>query len=122
MSFRPSTSPCRIVAIYRRTETLILESDLVQEAASATANCRLVVNYLQQAFPHLARLLASINGRPYASLLVVRNDWRGLRVVGAEALLEGLCVVIGALDERLAGHVILHLKLGRVKDLVIRAA
>jgi hypothetical protein len=43
-------------------------------------------------------------------------------VVGGETLLEGGGVVIGALDERLARHVILHVLLGRVEGGVVGAA
>lgn len=43
-------------------------------------------------------------------------------MVGSETLGQGLGIVVGTLDERLAGNVVLHLLLGRVEDLVVRAA
>lgn len=42
-------------------------------------------------------------------------------MVGAKTLLERLCIIIGALDERLASHIVLHLELGGVEDLVVGA-
>lgn len=43
-------------------------------------------------------------------------------MVRAEALLERVCVVVGALDEWLASDVVFHLALGRVENLVVRAS
>lgn len=65
-SSRPSTSPC-----CNRANNLVLEANLVEQAAGATANGRLVVHHLQQALPDLSRLLAGIKGCPDARLLVV---------------------------------------------------
>lgn len=76
----------------------------------------------QQALPDLARLLASVNTAPNASLLVVIADGRRLSVVSSQTLGEGLGIVVRALDQRLAGNVVLHVRLGRVKNLVVRAA
>lgn len=76
----------------------------------------------QQALPDLARLLAGVNAAPDAGLLVIIANRGGLGVVGSEALGECVGIVIGTLDQRLAGNVVLHLLLGRVEDLVVRAA
>lgn len=76
----------------------------------------------QHLLPDLTGLLASINALPDAALLVVVDDGRGLLVVGNETLLEGIGVVIAALDKRLAGDVVGHGLLGRVEGRVVRAA
>lgn len=43
-------------------------------------------------------------------------------MVGTETLLEGVGVVVAALDERLAGNVVLHVLLGRVEGCVVGSA
>lgn len=102
--------------------SLVLEANLVQQATSPASNVGLVVEDLKQALPDLTRLLAGIDGLPDAGLLVVVDDGRGLSVICHKALLEGLGVVVGALDEGLAGNVINHGLLGGVEDLVVGAA
>jgi hypothetical protein len=77
---------------------------------------------LQHVLPYLAGLLAGINALPDASIPVIVDDGASLGMVGAETLLEGLLVVIGALDKRLASHVVLHILLGRVESSVVAAA
>ena len=101
---------------------LVLEADLVQQAAGLTSNVRLVVENLEQALPDLAGFLAGVNRLPDTSLLVVANDRCGLSVICDKALLEGFRVVVGALNERLAGDIVDHVALGRVEDLVVRTA
>lgn len=76
----------------------------------------------QNALPDLARLLAGINTAPDAGLLVVLANGGGLGVVGSETLGQSLSIVIGALNQGLASDVVLHVGLGRVEDLVVRAA
>lgn len=43
-------------------------------------------------------------------------------MVGGQTLGKGLGVVVGTLDQRLAGDIVNHVLLGRVEDLVVRAA
>lgn len=105
----------------RRPPRLVLQADLVEQAARPAAYRSLVIDNLEQALPDLARLLAGVDGLPDARLLVVGDDGGGLGVVGAEALLERLGVVVGALDEGLTRHVVGHGHLGRVEDLVVGA-
>jgi hypothetical protein len=76
----------------------------------------------QQALPDLLGRLGGVDGLPDARLLVVVDDGGGLLVVGGEALLEGLGVVVGPLHQRLAGHVVPHGHLGRVEGGVVAAA
>lgn len=83
---------------------------------------RLLAEDSKNALPDLARLLASINAAPDTGLLVVLDNGGGLGVVSRQTLGEGLGIIIGALDQRLAGDVVLHVILGRVEDLVVRAA
>lgn len=77
---------------------------------------------LQHALPHLARLLASVEATPDTILLVVTNDRGGLGVVGTKTLLEGVGVVVGALNQGLTGDVVLHIHLGRVEGTVVATA
>jgi hypothetical protein len=76
----------------------------------------------KNALPDLARLLAGINAAPDTGLLIVLDNRGGLGVVGSQTLGEGVGIVIGTLDQRLSGDVVLHVLLGRVEDLVVRAA
>jgi hypothetical protein len=101
---------------------LVLETDLVQQAARLTTNVGLVVEDLEQALPNLTGFLARVDRLPDAGLLVVPNDRCGLGVICDEALLKGLGVVVGALDEGLASDIVDHVALGRIEDLVVRAA
>lgn len=80
----------------------------------------LLLENTKQAFPHLAGLLAGINASPDTGLLVVFDDRGGLGVVSRKTLLQRLGVVIGTLNQGLAGDIILHIVLGRVEDLVVR--
>lgn len=66
--------------------------------------------------------MAGVNALPDARVLVVADDGGGLLVVGGETLLERVGVVVGALDEGLAGEVVLHVDLGRVEGAVVGAA
>lgn len=43
-------------------------------------------------------------------------------MVGAQTLLQSICIIVGSLDQWLAGHVILHCLSGWIKDLVICAS
>lgn len=78
------------------------------------------VENTEDALPHLARLLAGINLPPDASLLVVLNNRGGLCVVCRQTLVQGIGVVVGALDQGLTGDIVLHVSLRRVEDLVVR--
>lgn len=80
------------------------------------------VKDVEQAFPDGTGLLGGIDGLPDASLAVVVDDGGSLGVVGCEALLERIGVVVGALDQRLASHVVSHGLLGRVEGGMVRAA
>ena len=79
-----------------------------------------LVENTEKALPHLARLLAGINTPPDAGLLVVVSNRGGLGVVCHQTLVQGVDVVVGALDQRLASDVVLHVLIGRVEDLVVR--
>ena len=81
-----------------------------------------LVENAEQALPHLAGLLAGVNAAPDAGLLVVLAHGGGLSVVGGQTLGQGFGVVIGTLDQGLAGDVVLHVGLRGVEDLVVRAA
>lgn len=70
----------------------------------------------------MTRLLTSVNALPDAGILVVADNGSCLGVVGGETLLQGFGVIIGALNQGLASQVIRHGDLGRVEDLVVRAA
>lgn len=74
----------------------------------------------EEALPHLARFLAGINTPPDAGLFIIVSNWSGLGVVCHQTLVEGVDVVVGALDQRLASDVVLHILLGRVENLVVR--
>lgn len=82
----------------------------------------LLLENTEQRLPHASWLLGGINAGPDACLLVVTNDWCGLLVVGNKTLLEGLGVVVGALNQRLTGDIVLHVGLWWVEDLVVRAS
>lgn len=79
----------------------------------------LVSENTEKALPHLTRLLAGIDSPPDAGLLVVLTNRGGLVVVRNQALLEGIGIVVGALNKRLASDIVLHGVLGRVEDLVV---
>lgn len=79
-----------------------------------------LVENTEKALPHLARLLAGIDTPPDASLLVVVNNRSSLSVVCRQTLGKGVGVVVGTLDKRLAGDVVLHVFLGGVENLVVR--
>ena len=80
------------------------------------------VDNLEHVLPYLAGLLAGVNALPDASLAVVVDDGGGLLVVGGETLLEGVGVVVAALDKGLAGDVVLHVLLRGVEGAVVGAA
>lgn len=107
-------APCR-----REGRNLVLEPDLVQQAACPSRDQGLVIEDLEQALPDLTRFLAGINGFPDARLLIVCNDWAGLSVVSRETLLKCLRVIVGALDKRFSGNIVGHGGLGRAEDLVV---
>lgn len=75
-----------------------------------------------QAGPDELLVLGSVDLGPDTLLLVVLDNGDGLLVVGDQALLEGLGVVVRALDERLASDVVLHGDLGGSELSVVRAA
>ena len=43
-------------------------------------------------------------------------------MIGGQPFLEGVCVIIGPLDEGLASHVVLHAFFGRIECLVVGSA
>jgi len=100
---------------------LVRASDAAQDRRTVTLALPSLHN-LQHVLPHLSRLLAGIQALPDAGLLVVMHNRRGLLVIDSQALLQGLGVVVGALDKGLAGDVVLHGLLGRVEGAVVRAA
>ena len=100
---------------------LVLEANLAQQAARSTARIALFED-TEQALPDSARLLAGVDALPDASLLVVVDDRTGLVVVGSQALLKGIGVVVGSLDKRFTGDIVSHGVLRRVENLVVGAA
>ena len=80
----------------------------------------LLLENTEQALPHLAGLLAGVNASPDTSLLVVFDDRGCLGMVSCKTLLQRVGVVVGTLNQGLAGDIILHIVLGRVEDLVVR--
>lgn len=76
----------------------------------------------EESFPYVSGVLAGIDGFPDAGLLVVANDWSGLLVIGDETLFQGVGVVVCALDQGVAGHVVFHGLFGWVEDFVIGSA
>lgn len=66
--------------------------------------------------------MAGVDATPDTGLLVVINHWGGLGMVGSQTLGQGVGVVIGTLDQGLAGDVVLHVILGGVEDLVVGTA
>ena len=102
----------------KQTIALLGDADLAQKAAGLGV----LLKDVEHALPDLARLLRSVNLLPDAGLAVVVNDGAGLLVVGTKTLAESALVVVGALDERLAGDVVNHVGLRGVEDLVVRAA
>lgn len=83
---------------------------------------RLLAEDTQDALPDLTGLLAGVNATPDTGLLVVINHRGGLGMVGSQTLGQGVGVVIGTLNQRLAGDVVLHVILRWVEDLVVRTA
>lgn len=94
----------------------LLPSDLTEQTSTRTL---WLVDDTEQAFPNLSWFLASINALPDVSLLVVSYDRGGLLMVGNEALLQSIGIVVGPLDQRLASDIIFHGLLGRIEDLVV---
>lgn len=100
----------------------LVTGQLAQDTRARLGLGGIAVKDGEKRVPHLAGLLASVNGLPDARLLVVVHNGGSLLVVGLKALLEGVGVVVGALDERLAGDVVDHGHLGRVEGGVVGAA
>lgn len=113
-----------IVKLHRGRPAICPRSPFVSDRLGLLISSQnhLVLEDTQQALPHLTRLLAGVNAAPDTSLLVVVADGGGLGVVGSQTLGQGVGVVVGALDEGLAGDVVGHVALGRVEDLVVRTA
>jgi len=101
--------------------SLVLGGDAAEDAGGVTT-LALGVEDLEHVLPDLAGLLGGIETLPDTGLLVVADDGSRLGVVGSKALLEGLRVVVGALDKGLASDVILHVLLGRVEGAVVGAS
>lgn len=87
--------------------------------ASNSLQASLLVEDLEHRLPHLTRFLAGVEAAPDTCLLVVADDGLGLLVVGDEALLQSVGVVVASLDERLASDIVLHVVLGRVEGGVV---
>jgi len=102
----------------KMTIALLGDADLAQQAAGRSV----LLKDVQHALPDLAGLLRGVDLLPDAGVAVVVNDGAGLLVVGTKTLAESALVVVGALDERLAGDVVDHVGLRGVEDLVVRAA
>ena len=100
------------------TIALLGDADLAQKAAGLGV----LLEDVEHALPDLARLLRGVDLLPDAGVAVVVDDRAGLLVVGTETLAESALVVVGALDERLAGDIVDHGGLRGVEDLVVRAA
>jgi hypothetical protein len=79
----------------------------------------LLIKNLEHVLPHLSRFLAGVEAAPDTGLLIVAHDRLGLLVVGNEALLESIGIVVTSLDKRLASNVILHVLLGGVEGGVV---
>lgn len=75
----------------------------------------------EHAGPDQLLILGSVDLGPETLLLVVLDNGDGLLVVGDETLLEGFSIVVGTLDEGLAGDVVLHGDLGGSELLVVGA-
>lgn len=76
----------------------------------------------EKTLPDLSRFLASVDPAPDTGLLVVVDNRGCLGMVGGQSLFQGCGVVVGTLNQGLAGNVIFHVLLGRVEDLVVRAS
>jgi hypothetical protein len=63
----------------------------------------------EETLPHLTRFLTGIDAAPDAGFLVVIHHGGGLGVVRGQALLEGIGIVVGTLNQRLSGNVIHHI-------------
>ena len=68
------------------------------------------------------RRLGSVDNSVKALLGVVLSERRGLLVIGVEAFLERIDVVVGAALKRLTCHVVDHGHFGRVELFVVGAA
>lgn len=88
------------------------QTNLAQDARAGLENT-------EKTLPDLTGLLASVDTAPDAGLLVVVDNGGGLGMVGGQSLFQGCGVVVGSLNQGLAGDVVLHVLLGRVEDLVI---
>lgn len=97
-------------------KTGLLASKLAEDRALG-----LGIKDVEQALPDLTGVLAGVDALPDAGLLVVVDYRGGLGVVGHEALLERISVVVGPLDQGLARNVIRHVLLGRVEGAVVAA-
>ena len=82
----------------------------------------LTLENAENVLPDGTRFLASVDSGPDTGLAVVVDNGGSLEVIGAETLLEGVGVVIRALNKGLASDVVLHVVLGRVEGGVVRAA
>jgi hypothetical protein len=96
---------------------LLGDADLAEQAAGR----RVLLEDVEHALPHLARLLRGVDLLPDASVAVVVNNGAGLLVVGTETLAKSALVVVGALDQRLASNIVDHVGLRGVEDLVVGA-
>ena len=108
------------MARYPKTMGLVAAGKAVEDGRAGTLG--LALDDVEHVLPDLAGLLAGVDALPDAGLLVVVDNGGGLLVVGAEALLQGVGVVVGALDEGLAGDVVLHVLLGGVEGGVVGSA
>lgn len=120
-----TTTNTRLHPRYYNTIALLRagSSELTKDTIAGVLGLGLVtVEDGKQRLPDLAGLLAGVDGLPDARVLIVAHHGGSLLVVGGEALLEGLGVVIAALDKRLAGDVVGHGLLRGVEDLVIGPA
>lgn len=81
-----------------------------------------MVKYIQYALPDRAGVFAGIDPRPDTGLLVVLYNWCSLVVEDSQSLFQCFRVIVGSLDQRLAGDVVLHGLLRWVEHFVVRSS
>ena len=94
---------------------LFCESDLFKNARFL-----LVPKHLKQRLPDLARFLTCVNALPNSGGFIVSNNRRRLGVVRCQSLLQRVLVIVRAMNQGFASDIVLHLRLWRIEDLVVR--
>ncbi|GAO51897.1 hypothetical protein G7K_5985-t1 [Saitoella complicata NRRL Y-17804] len=98
---------------------LVLESNSLVDRTLNTSHNLLLSKDGRQRGPNDLRRLRSVNARPDTLGAVVVDNRSSLSVVSRQTLAEGLGVIVGTLDERLAGNVVSHGHLWWVELLVV---